>query len=87
MHILTTFQFIGSEEDFLAQANSDISHLCGDIILHWKRFLDTVNGNPAIVRYLAKVHHFYRVGIYHMHCTVTVWLSFFVSTIAHDTTM
>ena len=57
-------QVIDSEDDFLALAKSDISQLCGEVVMHWKLFLDTVNGNSTIGKYLAKVHHFYRVSIY-----------------------
>ena len=52
-----------SEDDFLALAKSDISQLCGELVWQWKQFLDNVNGNRFVGKYLARVHHFYRVCI------------------------
>ena len=50
-----------SEDDFLALAKSDTSQLCGELVMLWKLFLDNVNGNGIIRKYLAKIHHFFRV--------------------------
>ena len=52
-----------SEDDFLALAKSDISQLCGELVWQWKQFLDNVNSNRFVGKYLARVHHFYRVRI------------------------
>ena len=51
-----------SEDDFLALAKSDTSQLCGELVMLWKLFLDNVNGNGIIKKYLAKIHHFFRVN-------------------------
>ena len=55
-----------SEDDFLALAKSDISQLCGELVWQWKQFLDNVNGNRFVGKYLARVHHFYRVRIHYL---------------------
>ena len=54
-----------SEDDFLALAKSDISQLCGELVWQWKQFLDNVNSNRFVGKYLARVHHFYRVRIHY----------------------
>ena len=53
-----------SEDDFLALAKSDTSQLCGELVMLWKLFLDNVNGNGIIRKYLAKIHHYFRVRLY-----------------------
>ncbi len=54
-------QTIESEEEFVAIANSDISQLCGEIVLLWNAFLNTFAENPAVSAHLGRSHHLQRV--------------------------
>ncbi|TRY61191.1 hypothetical protein TCAL_05688 [Tigriopus californicus] len=52
---------VDSEDDFLAMANSDISQLCGEIVLLWNSFLKAFTNKPQILQHLARIHHLHRV--------------------------
>lgn len=54
------FQITDNEEDFVAQANSDIAQLCAECILFWRRVLATAS-QPSVHALLAKKHHSLRV--------------------------
>ena len=58
-------QGVTNEDEFLAVANSDISQLCGEIIVLWNAFKSVFVGRSAerraVVQHLARVHHIQRV--------------------------
>jgi hypothetical protein len=43
-----SLQAIETEDEFLAVANSDISQLCGELVLLWNNFLNICLGRKAI---------------------------------------
>ncbi len=45
----------------MAVANSDISQLCGEIVLLWNAFLAAFTENPFVLGHLARSHHLRRV--------------------------
>ena len=49
---------IDNEEEFVEVANSHISGLCGELVLLWDQFLQTVRGRDTVRRHLAKINHF-----------------------------
>ena len=51
-----------TEDEFLARANSDISQLCGEIVLLWHSFLSAFVGKVQILEHLARMHHLHRVS-------------------------
>ena len=59
-------QGVTNEDEFLAVANSDISQLCGEIIVLWNAFKSMFVGRSAerraVVQHLARIHHIQRVG-------------------------
>jgi hypothetical protein len=52
---------VDCEEDFVAAANSEIGHLCGQIVLLWRQLLERFAGCEPIRVLLAQQHHTYRV--------------------------
>ena len=60
-------QGVTNEDEFLAVANSDISQLCGEIIVLWNAFKSMFVGSSrsserrSVVQHLARVHHIQRV--------------------------
>ena len=67
MHIRCCLvQGVANEDEFLAVANSDISQLCGEIIVLWHAFKATFVGRAAerraVVQHLARIHHIQRVS-------------------------
>ena len=68
--LLSYFQSLSTEDEFLAVANSDISQLCGEIIVLWQSFKEAFVGpsrrggggeRKAVVQHLARIHHLQRV--------------------------
>ena len=60
-------QGVTNEDEFLAVANSDISQLCGEIIVLWNAFKSMFVGRSAerwsVVQHLARIHHIQRVRV------------------------
>jgi hypothetical protein len=42
-------------------AYSDISQLCGELVVLWNNFVNLCTGKPEISQHLARVHHYQRV--------------------------
>ena len=55
-------QAIDTEDEFLGVANSDISQLCGELVLLWNNFLNVCIGRRAIKTHLSRIHHLHRVN-------------------------
>ena len=60
-HSPDVLQNIDNEEEFVEVANSDISQLCGELVLLWDSFLQAVSRRETIRKHLAKINHFQRV--------------------------
>ena len=50
-----------SEDDFLEMACSDISQLCGEVVVLWNNFVNYFTGRAEISQHLARVHHHQRI--------------------------
>ena len=55
------FQVKKSEDDFLEMACSDISQLCGEVVVLWNNFVNYFTGRAEISTHLARVHHHQRI--------------------------
>ena len=55
------FQSKKSEDEFLETACSDISQLCGELVVLWNNFLNLFSGRSEISQHLARVHHHQKV--------------------------
>ena len=49
------------EDEFLETACSDISQLCGELVVIWNNFVNLFTGRQEISQHLARVHHHQRV--------------------------
>jgi len=45
----------------VAIATSDISQLCGEVVLLWNAFLEAFTSNVVISSHLGRLHHMQRV--------------------------
>lgn len=50
-----------AEDEFLAIATSDISQLCGELVVMWNHFLDAYTRRIEVRQHLARLHHTNRV--------------------------
>ena len=50
-----------TEEEFLEIAYSDISQLCGELIVLWNNFINLFIGKSEISQHLARLHHHQKV--------------------------
>ena len=57
----TFFQVKRTEEEFLEIAYSDISQLCGELIVLWNNFINLFIGKSEISQHLARLHHHQKV--------------------------
>ena len=55
------FQVKRTEEEFLVIAYSDISQLCGELIVLWNNFINLFIGKSEISQHLARLHHHQKV--------------------------
>ena len=55
------FQVKRTEEEFLEIAYSDISQLCGELIVLWNNFINLFIGKSEISQHLARLHHHQKV--------------------------